>query len=133
MAVGAILIPAIRLRIERFGKLSHDAKSLTGWRLHDAPGLYPAYAPGSQFFKPRNLRLDIVGFNVQVDAAGMIDTLNFDVEALMRIHQLDVLFARFARQDLSRHSQRLAPELSCRSEVIRPAVDNETSQSTFMH
>jgi len=71
-----ILIPGIG-RFFKVGPAGLDnAEALPSRCFHDHPAVNPGDAPGTEFFQPRNLGLDIVGFNIQVYAAGVIYPLN---------------------------------------------------------
>ena len=53
----------------------NHAEPLARGRLHNDPATYIAYAPGAKVFQASHFRLDIIGFNIQMHTAGMIDLL----------------------------------------------------------
>ena len=59
--------------------LSNHAKPMPGRSFHHTPGLHFAESLCAERLQSRDFGLDIVGLYIQVDAAGVINALNFDM------------------------------------------------------
>ena len=72
---------------------AHYVQSLSRWRFHCHPGADTADGAGVHWFDAGEFGLDVVGFDIEVDAVGMADGLHLDVQALLRVVQARVAFA----------------------------------------
>ena len=70
-----LLFPHVGLDRESLAVLGHHAEEVTTGILHDPPGLDKRFPMRSQLLQALHLGLDIVGLNVQVDAARIVDFL----------------------------------------------------------
>src|SRR6185503_5098445 len=126
-------VPAIGVLVEVLVLGPHDAEALAGRRLHDDPGLDLPEALRAELLEPADLGFDVVGLDIEVHAAVVVDRLHFDVHALVRDLQLDVAVAFLARQGLGRHAERLGPEARRAVQVVGAAVDDEARESALVH
>src|SRR5690606_8244142 len=78
------------------------------------------------------LGVDIVGFDVQVDARGVVDLLQQQDRLVAFGGQTRVLAVAVLVDGLHALAQRLAPELDVRGEVVDLAVQDETRQSAVV-
>jgi hypothetical protein len=76
---------------------------------------------------------DIVGFDIQVNATGVLHRLDLDMQLAGLILQPDVFLALRARQLVDRHAQGLTPETGGAQQVAGLAIDNKSRQFTFVH
>src|SRR5690606_8197654 len=112
---------------------AHHAKALPGRRLHDPPRVDLLHAPRAQAFQTAHLGLDVVRFYVQVQSTLMGDLLHFDVDLVLRRHQLTVRRTRLLFDRLERVAERIAPEARGAFQVLGLAIDDETGETTAMH
>jgi hypothetical protein len=73
---GLRLLPAIGVFGETRALDTHDAEALAGRRFHHHPALKPICDLGAQLLQPRDFGGNIVGLDVDVDAALMLDALD---------------------------------------------------------
>ena len=69
------LVPAIGVFGETRALDTHDAEALAGRRFHHHPALKPICDLGAQLLQPRDFGGNIVGLDVDVDAALMLNSL----------------------------------------------------------
>src|ERR1041384_1555479 len=67
-----LLFPHVGLRRENLAVLGHHAEEVTTRVFHDPPGLDGCFPTRPEFLQALYLGLDIVGLNVQVDAARVV-------------------------------------------------------------
>jgi len=70
--MGCLLFPHVGLGRESLAVLGHHAEEVTTGILHDPPGLDRRFPTCPQVLQALHLGLDIVGLNVQVDAARIV-------------------------------------------------------------
>src|SRR5262245_6221897 len=76
LLITASLVPASGV-FRKTGTLhAHDAESLAGGRLHHDPALESAHDRGSQFRQSCDFGRDVIGLDVDVDAALVIHALD---------------------------------------------------------
>src|SRR5262245_28519008 len=66
------LFPGIGVLWETGTLHPYDAEALASWRLHHHPAIQAIDYPGTQFLQTRDFGMDVVGLNVQVDAAVVV-------------------------------------------------------------
>lgn len=71
----AIDIPHVRVSLEVRTLRSNHAEALPRRRFHDPPTLYVSDTPRAKLFEPTYFGLYVVGLDVDVNAAGMLDRL----------------------------------------------------------
>ena len=69
-------VPVVRILRETRTLHAHDAEALSGWGLHHHPALQAVHDVRAQPLKARHFGTDIVGLDIQVHAALVIDALN---------------------------------------------------------
>ena len=67
-----LLFPHVGLYRKSLAVLGHHAEEVTAGILHDPPGLDGGFPTRPNFLQALHLGLDIVGLNVQVDAARIV-------------------------------------------------------------
>ena len=67
-----------------FADRRYHAKALAGRRLHDPPILDPLDPACTVSLKTRGLRINVVGFNVDVYATCMSNFLHLDIRLIVR-------------------------------------------------
>jgi hypothetical protein len=116
----------IRCFLEIVPLRSNDTEALPGRRFHHAPRSDRPDSLRAQAFQPPNLRLDIVGFDIEVNAAGMVDSLYFDLQAVWPGIELTVLFVVRISEWQRPVTQSLSPKLSGLVDVAAFAIHYET-------
>src|SRR5688572_6502029 len=110
----------------------NDAKALPGRGLEYPPGVDLLHALGSESLEPSYLGVDVVRFDIEVNATGVRYRLHLDMQPAAGIDQLDVLVLLAGKiPDL--HAERAAPERGRRLQIVRPAIDAESSQPALVH
>ena len=90
----------------------HHAEAVSGRRFHHPPAVDELDLLRAQRFQACGFGIDVIGFDVQVHARGMVDFLHFDVQVGRRIAKLLVSTGHIAGVGIGdRQAQRLAPEL----------------------
>ena len=89
----AALIPAVCVRGEISALRPHHAKPLAGGRFHNPPAAHLLHALCAQLLEPLDLRLNVIGLDIKMHAARMLNLLNFDVQ--IRIPCLEVAIVGF--------------------------------------
>ena len=106
-----------------------DAEAMAGGRLHDPPGADLAQALGAEGLEARDLGGDVVGLDVQVDPARVIDALDEDDGLVGAVGEGGVV----ALGLYDGAPQRGAPEGSGGVEVAHLAIDPERTQTALVH
>jgi alpha-tubulin suppressor-like RCC1 family protein len=109
-----------------------DAEALPCGGLHDLPALHSLDALGAEHLEPGDLGLDVVGLDVEVDAAGVRDGLDLDDEVTSAGVEALVDPAVLAEAELA-HPESRAPESSGAVEVVRLTVEDESGEPTLVH
>jgi hypothetical protein len=58
----------------------HHTEEVTTGIFHNPPGLYGRFPTRSEFLQPLDFRLDIIGFDVQMHAAGVMHPLESEIQ-----------------------------------------------------
>jgi hypothetical protein len=113
----------------------NDAETLSRRRFHDPPSADLLDALRAQVLEPDYLSFDIVGFDVQMHAAGMAHNLYFDLQVVLRVLEflVNIALAVRRRQRPHCHAERSAPEIRGRVEISCLAIDDEPGQFAFVH
>ena len=82
--------------------------------------MHAPHAFGAERFEPPRFRFDIVGLDIDVYTAVVLDLLHFDVQIFGLRQQLPIDRARLLGGGPERNAQRLAPELRDRLPLGRP-------------
>src|SRR5262245_48115355 len=104
------LLPDVGFLEEVLAECRDDAEALTRRRLHHHPVAHRFNALGAEPFQPPDLGLDIVGLDVDVDAARVLDRLNLDVEAVVRARITGIARLPGLAAGARRHTESGAPE-----------------------
>src|SRR5215468_977863 len=120
--------PAIGLVAERPALGLDDAELLTGRRQHHPPGLDLLDALGAERLEARHLGLDVVGLDVEVDPALVVDALHHEQRLGRRglERAVAVALAGLDLEDLA--PEGAAPEVGGRLHVIGAAIDDEGAE-----
>src|SRR5690606_27883464 len=125
-------VPAVEVRPERLALLADHAEAVAAGRFHHPPGVDLLDLFRAQRHEALGLGVDIVGFDVQVDARGVVDLLQQQDRLVAFGGQTRVLAVAVLVDGLHALAQRLAPELDVRGEVVDLAVQDETRQSAVV-
>jgi len=127
------LLPGIRRLFEIGVKGPDHAKPLTRGRLHYNPTANIGNSPGSEAFQACHFRPDIIGFDIQVNPARVVDFLHFYIQVFRPGFQAAV--ERLAGPWIGdgNQAERLGPECRSLVQIIRIAVDNKTTQLALVH
>lgn len=98
---------------------------------HHTPIIDPLDYRRAQFLEPFYLCFEVIGLDIEVDAAVMVHALKFDIGPAGGNIEFNV-FVILAFRSYS-VSEDLTPEFGIAFEFIRIAVDNQTAQGTFVH
>jgi hypothetical protein len=110
-----------------------DAEALAGRRLHHHPAREPARDPGAQVLEPRDLGFDVVGLDVDVDAALVLDALNLDDRLAGRRLEHAVGAAAHRMGAVDRAAERFRPEARRRVDVGDLAIDQHGAKAGAVH
>src|SRR5882724_12080051 len=110
-----------------------DAEALTGGRLHHHPTLQAIDHRSAQLLQARHLGWDVVGLDVDVDAALMVHALDLDDGLVHRGLQHAVVAAAAGMLEVHRATQRLAPETGGRVNIGGPTVDQYRAETGMVH
>jgi hypothetical protein len=121
-----------------FGEISslrpHHAEALASWRFHDPPRAHLLHALGAKLLEPLDLSLNVIGLDIKMYTARMLNLLNFDVQT--RVARLEVAIVGFrhrVRSRLERVSERPGPEPSRTVQICGMAVNDKTGKATLVH
>jgi hypothetical protein len=89
--------------------------------------------PGAQSLETPNLGLHIVGLDIEVHTARVLDLLNFDVQSEGPIVESPVELSLRTRKLAHRHAEGRPPEFGGCGQIARLAIDDESSQFAFVH
>src|SRR5450631_3819524 len=106
---------------------AHHAKSLTRGRFHHPPRADLLHSLRPEHLQPAYLGFQVVGFDVEMHAAGVIDFLHLEVQAMLGILQPFVGVSLAPLQFAHFHAERSAPEPRCSPQVVGAAVDDEAA------
>ncbi|MDQ1358981.1 MAG: hypothetical protein QOG44_3354 [Acidimicrobiaceae bacterium] len=70
---------------------AHDAEQQAGWVPHHPPGMDLPHPLGAQRFEAAHLRLDVVGFDVEVNPRRVVDPLQQELETGNRLTEVTKL------------------------------------------
>src|SRR5207237_3257364 len=102
---------------------SDNAEALPARRAHYHPALHPLVDCRAESFEARHLFFDVVGFDVDVDSALVIDTLNLDADLVRAILEHDIIAARARVIRIYGTTERLCPAARRRTAVVDLAGD----------
>src|SRR5262249_48955278 len=126
-------LPLVRLGGEVGALVADDAEALAGRCLHHPPRADLLQPLGAERLEPAHLGLDVVGLDVQVHAAGVVDLLHLDMQVVRFCLQQRIAGVLRALRGPSRQAERPAPELGRGLSVARLAIADETRQPAAMH
>ena len=109
------------------------AKSLARWRFHDPPTLDLSDSPCSQGFESADFRFDVVGLDIEMNAARVLYRLDQDLDLVIRAFELPVARGVGFNEGLDGPAKRRRPEAGSALEVLRSAVDDDCSQAAPVH
>src|SRR5271163_3299978 len=98
--------PPLEIRL----RCTHDTESLACRGLHHPPAVHLLNFLGAERLEPAYFGGDIVGLDVEVDPARVVDLLHFDIESMLHIGEPPVGGVLASRQFVRRHAERVAPE-----------------------
>ena len=125
--------PAIGVRRKSGPLDAHHAEALAGRGLHDHPALQAARDFGAELLETRHFRGNVIGLDVQVDPARMIDKLDLHNGFIGRRLQHPVVAAAARMVEVHRAAQRTGPESGRCIRVRRVAVDQHGAQARVVH
>src|SRR5206468_5999321 len=108
-------------------------EALAGRGLHHHPALHTGEPASAKLLQAGDLRLDVVGFDVEMKAALMLYLLHLDVQVAGIRFQVHIDRLRRILLHLRRHPERLAPEIGRAFQIVGAAVDDETGKAAVMH
>ena len=111
----------------------NDAEALPGGRFHYPPGLDPRHPPRAQALEPPDFGVDVVGLDVQVDAARMLDGLDQNRHFIASDGQAAVVCRAWVFRTLGSAAERGRPECRGLVEAIALAVDDDGSEPATVH
>jgi hypothetical protein len=112
---------------------AHDTEPLAGRRAHDDPSLHALVDRRAEFLEAGDFGRDVVGLDIEVDAAFMLDTLDLDIDLVRLAREHDVVAAGAWMIRIHRTAQRLGPETRGRVDVIGLAVDLQAIEARTVH
>jgi hypothetical protein len=118
----SVLIPAGGVFREALALNPHDAKAVTGWCLHYDPAVKAINDCGAPLFEALYLGRDIIGLDIYVHAALVIDALDFD-HRLVRGLQHAVIAPAYRMARVHRTAERSSPEVGGLVQIGGLAVD----------
>src|ERR1700722_7774561 len=116
-------VPAIGILRETGALHPDDAEALTCRRLHHHPAFETFHHLGAQLRQARHFGGNIVGLDVYVDAAFVVDALDFHDGLVGRGLQHAVVSAAARMIEIHGATQSLAPEAGGAVDIGGPAVD----------
>jgi hypothetical protein len=105
-------VPPVRILRETRTLHPHDAEPLSSRGWHHHPALQAVHDVRTQVLLTRYLGRDIIGLDVQVDAAFMVDTLNLHSEFVRRGLQHPIVAAAAPMIEAHGTTERLCLEAS---------------------
>src|SRR5579872_6504843 len=126
-------LPPIRLLGELRTLCPHDAEALPGGRFHHPPALDLGDPLGAQLLQPRDLGIDIVGLDVEMDPARMVHLLDLDIEFVGAGVENGVVLVLGVGRRPDLQAQSLAPETRGGFQILGPAIDDESAELAAMH
>src|SRR4249919_104652 len=108
---------------------AHHAESLPRWRLHHHPPFQATHHAGPQAFQPGHLSGNVIGFDVDVHAALMLDALYLHDRLVGRRFQHAVVAARARVTGVDRTAQCPGPEARGLVDIGGVAIDQQGAQS----
>ena len=126
-------IPLDGVRLKPIALHADDAEPLTRRRSHDDPTLHARIDDRPKFLEPGDLGWDVVGLDIEMNAAFVIDALELDADLTWSVFQHHVIAARARMVRIDRTAERLRPELRGRLHVIDVAVDQDAVDARTMY
>src|SRR5689334_19734832 len=102
--------PCVEVGPERLALAPDDAETVPGRSLHDPPALAERDPAGAEGLQPGRLGLEVVGFDVEVDARGVVDLLQQDQRLVRGGRELGVLAVAVLVGAGDRLAERATPE-----------------------
>src|SRR5688500_4374926 len=128
----SLVLPGVQMRTERSALLAHHAEAMAAGRFHHPPALDELDLLRAQPDQPFGLGIDIIAFDVEVDAAFVADLLQQQDRLVAFGVQFGVFAVAIDVQRRDRLAECLAPEPRGRLEVIDLAVENEGGQAAVV-
>jgi hypothetical protein len=125
--------PAVRILGVSGALDADDAESLPGRSAHHDPALEAADDLGAQLLEAGYLGRDVVGFDVEVDPALVLDPLDLHDGFVRRRLQHAVVAARAGVGGVHGATQGPGPEPGSPIDVGRVAVDQQGTESGMVH
>ena len=126
-------VPLVRILREPRTLHAHDAEALSGWGLHHHPALQAVHDVRAQLLKARNFGRDIVGLDIQVHAALVIDALNLHNGFVRRGLQHPIIAATAPMVEVHGTAERLCPEAGRLVHVRSLTIDQEGAETRTVH
>src|SRR5262249_5230207 len=127
------LLPAVGVLREAGTLDPHDAEALPRGRLHHDPALQALGHRSAQLLQTRHLGRDVVGLDVEMDAALMLHALDLHDGLVGRRLQHAVVAAAAGMPEVHRPPQRRAPEAGGRGHIAGLTVDQHGAEAGMMH
>src|SRR5262245_59452796 len=123
------LIPAVGVLREARALYPHNAEALAGRCLHDDPALRTIHHRRAQPFEAAHLGGNVVGLDVYVHAALVLDALDLDDRLVCRCCKHAVIVAAHRMVKVHGTAERGGPEVSGLVHVDRLAVNQHGAQA----
>src|SRR5262249_10387933 len=128
-----VLSPAVGVAGKALVLRLDHAEAVTGRSLHDPPGLDLLDPLGAKLFEARDLPFNIVRFDVQMYAAGVIHLLQQHEQVLLATAERDIFLAAGPFSGSDRSSEGIAPEFGRLRKIGRFTIDDDLAEPTTMH
>src|SRR5262249_33937401 len=127
------LIPAVGVLREARPLYPHNAEALAGRRLHHHPALGAIHHRRAQPFEASHLGGNVVGLDVYVHAALVLDALDLDDRLIRRRCQHAVTVAAHWMAKVHGTAERGSPEMSGLVQVGGLAINQHGAQAGVVH
>src|SRR5690606_4104095 len=126
------LVPGVDVRAEGLALLADHAEAVAAGGFHHPPALAELDLLRTELFQARDLGFDVVGLDVEVDAAVVADLLQQQDRLVVAGIQHGVTAVAVLVRTGDRLAERLAPELDVGGEVRDLAVEDEGGQAAVV-
>jgi hypothetical protein len=125
--------PAVRILGEPGALDPNNAKPLPCGGLHYYPTLQTVDHRSTQLFQAGHFSRNVIGLNIQVNPALVINPLNFNNGLVLRRFQHTVVAATARVIQVDRATQRLSPEAGSLVNIGGIAIDEQRTKSGMVH
>ena len=126
-------VPLVRILGEPRTLHAHDAEALSGWGLHHHPSVEAVHDVRAQLLKTRNFGRDIVGLDIQVHAALVIDALNLHNGFVRRGLQHSIIASTAPMVEVHGTAESFCPEAGRLVHVRSLTIDQEGAETRTVH